>query len=392
MRDIMESSEYFVDEALLQRVPKWRDYYAAKLGFRNHWYPVRLSSELGEGQVIAATLCGVELLLKRVDGVVFALRDRCIHRGVKFSDKVECYTRDTITCWYHGFTYRWGDGVLTDILASPSSKAIGKRKVDSYPVEEAKGLIFVYMGDQGATPQPLSEDVPPGFLDDDMVIHSARYDVGSNWRVGAENGFDGLHVYIHRTSPLLASTQRSLPIGHATESGKIFLQEEDGQPKGVLDPFEHHVSLWEGKIGGEVVVKGTKRMTGTNPNRTTGASMWLPGCLRVDNFPDEGLFIYEWYVPETADTHNYVITIGKRLTSEADKAAFEHEFWSRWKPISFEGFNNQDIEARVGLQKFYKDDVAWLDEGLIEGDAPLIAWRELCHRHNRGIQKPEDVR
>src|SRR5687767_9733917 len=100
----MAAEKSFVDEALLAKVPRWRDYLAAKLGFRNHWYPIRFSREIAEGQVVRVDLCGEDILLKRIDGKVHAMKNRCVHRGVRLSDKIECYTKNTITCWYHGFT------------------------------------------------------------------------------------------------------------------------------------------------------------------------------------------------------------------------------------------------------------------------------------------------
>jgi carbazole 1,9a-dioxygenase terminal dioxygenase component len=383
----------FVDEALLKKVPRWRDYLEAKLGFRNHWYPVRLSRDVPEAQVVQVTVCGEKILLKRIDGKVRAIRDRCLHRGVPFSQKIECYTKGTITCWYHGFTYRWDDGMLTDILASPDSKAIGRQKLRTYPVEEAKGIVFVFVGDDGAEPHPLAEDVPPMLLDDDMVLEGDSYVVPSNWRVGCENGFDGLHVYIHRTSPLVADTQRSLPIGHTAQSGQISIYDSEGAPKGIYDPFAHHNILWDGEIGGEVVVKGVRSpKTDGSATRTTAASLWLPGVLRVDDFPDADRHQFEWYVPIDEDHHYYLIMIGKRCANEAEANAHRQEFWNRWKPISLDGFNNQDVEARLALQTFYKDDSAWLQEMLIEGDMPIVKWRELCHAHNRGVQSPGDLR
>ena len=388
----MESTINFVDDSLLKKVPSWRDYLAAKVGFRNHWYPIKLSREIDESQVVKATVCGENILLKRIDGKIFAIRDRCIHRGVQFSEKLECYSKGTITCWYHGFTYKWETGELCDILASPDSRAIGRRSVKTYPVEEAKGVVFVFVGDTDSTPHPLSEDVPPMFLDADMALEGDSYMVDSNWRVGCENGFDGLHVYIHRTSPLVNNTQRSLPIGHTAQSGKIELLEEDGKPKGVYDAFAHHDVLWDGSVEGEVVVKGVRsNRTDGVPTRTTAASLWLPGVLRVDDFPDQDRHQFEWYVPVTEDTHYYLIMIGKRVSSKEEEIAHVQEFWNRWKRVSLDGFNNQDIEARLALQKFYKRDRAWLEEILIEGDHPIVKWRELCHRHNRGVQSPDNL-
>jgi carbazole 1,9a-dioxygenase terminal dioxygenase component len=381
----------FVDEALLQRVPSWRNYLAAKLGFRNHWYPVKFSHDLAEGAVAPVLLCGEHILLKRVDGRVRALKDRCLHRGVRLSRKIECYTADTITCWYHGFTYRWSDGLLCDILAVPDSKAVGRRHLRSYPVEEAKGLIFVFVGDENFPAPPLAQDVPPAFLDGDMAILGASYMVKANWRLGAENGFDGIHVYIHRESPLIINTHRSLPLGHMTKTGSKKTSAEADGPKGLYDEFSGHVSVYEGKIQGQTVVVGTKNPDGA-PRRTTGASIWLPGVMRIDNFPDGGLTQFEWYVPVTEDSHLYIITLGKRVGSEAERRAFEHEFVHRWKPVSLEAFNNQDIAAREATQEFYRDDWGWIEEGLIEADAPIIHWRELCHKYARGVQAPRHLR
>src|SRR5688500_924673 len=101
-----------VPEEILQRVKAWRGYAEAKLGFRNHWYPVRFSSDVKEGEAITLRLLGENMLLKRIDGKVYAIRDRCLHRGVQFSKKLECYTHDTLTCWYHGYTYRFATGEL----------------------------------------------------------------------------------------------------------------------------------------------------------------------------------------------------------------------------------------------------------------------------------------
>ena len=51
--------------------------------------------------------------------------------------KLQTYTPDTITCWYHGFTYSLLDGKLVDILTEPGSKMIGKIGIKTYPVTVA---------------------------------------------------------------------------------------------------------------------------------------------------------------------------------------------------------------------------------------------------------------
>ena len=114
----------FVDPAVLDKVKVGKGYIAAKYGFRNHWYPAILSEEIEEEQVVPAQICGEKIIFKRIDGKVFCIKDQCVHKGVPLSRKVECYTKNTITCWYHGFTYRFEDGVLNGIVGVPESNVI----------------------------------------------------------------------------------------------------------------------------------------------------------------------------------------------------------------------------------------------------------------------------
>src|SRR3546814_5640369 len=86
------------------------------------------------------------MLLNRVEGRIFAIKDRCLHRGVTLSDRIECYSKQTISCWYHGWTYRWDSGKLVDILTNPKSVQIGRHALKTYHVEEVQGVVFVYVG------------------------------------------------------------------------------------------------------------------------------------------------------------------------------------------------------------------------------------------------------
>ncbi len=142
-----------VKEEILKKVKGWAGYVDAKLGFRNHWYPVAFGKDIDEGQPQKIKLLGEDLLVSRVNGKLFCIKDRCLHRGVSFSVKIESYTPETITCWYHGWTYRWEDGLLSDIITNPESIQIGKQLVKVYPVQEAKGCVFIFLGDIDPPPQ-----------------------------------------------------------------------------------------------------------------------------------------------------------------------------------------------------------------------------------------------
>jgi len=78
----------------------WAPYIRAKLGFRNYWYPVTWSSRVGD-RPVQAQLLGERIVLCRDDGRVYALRDRCPHRGVPLHLGRKRFP-GTLTCPYHG--------------------------------------------------------------------------------------------------------------------------------------------------------------------------------------------------------------------------------------------------------------------------------------------------
>ena len=179
-------------------------------------------------------MLGERILFKRIDGKVYAIEDRCLHRGVPLSVRPECYTKNTISCWYHGFTYDLRDGKLVAIITDPESPLIGRNKLKSYPVEEHKNLVFVFVGD--AAPHPIALDLQPGFLDDGLAIYPGGEHeiVKSNWRLAAENGVDASHIYIHRNSALINAARRPLPLSTYFLTREGMVVDQDGAPKGVV--------------------------------------------------------------------------------------------------------------------------------------------------------------
>jgi carbazole 1,9a-dioxygenase terminal dioxygenase component len=386
-----EQGSGFVDPALLERVRVAREYVAAKYGFRDHWYPALLTDELADGELKPVELLGEKIVLRRVDGRVHALRDRCVHRGVQLSLKPTCLTKSTITCWYHGFTYRFADGELCDIVGAPQSKAIGRKRLQTYPVEERQGLVFVFVGDALDPLPALAEDVPPGFLDADLAVRGMRTEVRSNWRLGCENGFDSTHIFIHRNSGLIRDNDLALPLGLVPKGRSSFqVVEEPGGPKGVFDYFDpdHVTPVFDGVVEGERVLSSNPQAANKLPHHI---SMWLPCALRVQPWPDPSLTQYEWYVPVDGGRHQYFRVLGRRVQNDAERATFDREFDTRWRPVALEGFNNDDIWAREATEPFYRDDTGWLREQLFEADGNILEWRKLASRANRGLQKPEHI-
>ncbi len=381
----MERIEQEMGEALATK--PWQVYLEASLGFRNHWYPALFSVELPEGEIKAVELLGEPVLFRRIDGVVYAIRDRCLHRGVPFSIRPECYTKHTITCWYHGFTYNWKDGRLITILTYPESALIGKISLKTYPVEEHKGLIFIFIGDLDPTP-PLYEDVQPGFLDAGLAIYprGERTLVRSNWRLAAENGFDASHVYIHRNSPLVISRRRPMPLATIFPTREGMVIAEAGKPKGVIKGSNRPVSVWEAEIEGVKVASRFMPRPDT-PRVSPDVSMWLPCGLKVDPFPVEGMTHFEWYVPKDEHSHWYIVTWGKYVRSEMEAEEFYQEVEAYWKDMVVNKFNIDDVTAREAMERFYAQEGGWYRERLYRPDLIITEWRKLASAHNRGIQR-----
>jgi carbazole 1,9a-dioxygenase terminal dioxygenase component len=372
--------------SVLDKIRTWRPYAEAKLGFRNHWYPTLFSSEVEEGKPTPFKLLGEKILLNRIDGKVHCMRDRCLHRGVNLSARLECFEKGTISCWYHGWTYRWDTGELVGILTNPESAQIGKHRIRTFPVEEAQGLVFVFLGD--AAPPPLAHDVPPNFLDADMAIHGKRRVVKSNWRLGVENGFDAGHIWIHKKSILVTGNDLALPVGFAPPEGVVTtrLVENGDGPKGVYDLLgECSMPVFESYLNGVKVVEGN---FGSNLV-ANNISIWLPGVLKVDPWPQEGMIQFEWYIAADESTHYDLQTLGRRVANDDERRAYEREFRDKWVALALDGFNDDDVWAREAGEEFYKNDMGWIMERLYEPDIAIVEWRKFASKHNRGIQRPE---
>ncbi len=123
------------------------------------WYVAMHGSEIARGKTISKTLLGHQILLGRDnDGVVFALRDFCPHRGIPL--RYGQFDGKEIECCYHGWKFNTG-GQCTAIPCLPeddSKTDISRIKAYRYPCIEQNGLIWVYVPKLG---ERLPEVIPP---------------------------------------------------------------------------------------------------------------------------------------------------------------------------------------------------------------------------------------
>jgi phenylpropionate dioxygenase-like ring-hydroxylating dioxygenase large terminal subunit len=279
----------------------WPRYEAAALGFREYWYPLAWSRQVGR-RPIRATLLGEELVLER--------------------------------------------DAAGAVTATSVAAATADRHARTYPVAERIGLLWIYVGE--ADPPPVDTDIPAELLRDDAVIAGRRTVRHGNWRFGAENGVDEGHAkYLHRNS--LWTLKRQMPtwVRHhmeATEGGWITRKADEVH----FDSEFPNLGRWPPK-------KRFWRQIGRGAARV---SIKLPCTLRVQY---QTWTHFEWWVPVTEDRHVY-LQLATQPGRGVRAQRFKAYYWS-WVRWVFHGMFNEEDALMVDVmdappERLYRPDVA----------------------------------
>jgi phthalate 4,5-dioxygenase oxygenase subunit len=167
--------------------------------FRRFWLPALLSSELPEpdGTPVRIRILSEDLLAFRdSDGKVGIVGAYCTHKlaPLFFGRNEQCGIR----CVYHGWKFNV-DGECVDIpnIVPPDNfPALKERaRIKSYPVREAGGITWLYMGPRELMPElPGMEwmSLPASH------VYTARWLHRSNWLQAAEGEIDTSHLsFLH---------------------------------------------------------------------------------------------------------------------------------------------------------------------------------------------------
>lgn len=113
---------------------------------RNAWYVAGRSTELQERRLLPRFVLGDPVVMYRTaHGTPVAMVDRCVHRQMPLS--LGRLRGDRLECGYHGLTYD-PDGTCVRI---PGSARISDRvRVQTFPLVEGHGLLWIWMGDPEA--------------------------------------------------------------------------------------------------------------------------------------------------------------------------------------------------------------------------------------------------
>lgn len=166
---------------------------AAPMGriMRSYWLPACLSEEVAEpdGKPIRVRLLGEDLVAFRdSEGRVGVLDEHCPHRraSLVLGRNEDCGLR----CLYHGWKIDVDGNVLEMPSEPPQSGLAAKVKHKAYPVHEAAGFVWVYMGP--AAEMPAFD--PPVYLPNDAASFAiAKIVIDCNWAQILEGAIDSAH-------------------------------------------------------------------------------------------------------------------------------------------------------------------------------------------------------
>jgi phenylpropionate dioxygenase-like ring-hydroxylating dioxygenase large terminal subunit len=356
-----------------------------ELGFRNYWYPVLAEWRVGRKPKAVRVLGEDIVLFRDRGGKLYALRDRCPHRGARLSQGKCLYPgTGTISCPYHGWTFSGETGSCVAKLMEGPDASMRDAAVKSYPVCALRGAIWLFVGDVEAP--PLETEVP-----DCLTARADWHGFSSwrtyrcNWRIMKDNLCHDMHApFVHRNSPELmfqpmfpfASRLAAFPLDADNGIGYV---SRDGVPSAAfpgLGKFPPPNETWyrflkptgRGKeidAKAEAVVKyGVKYRQ----------SSLMPGATFIGR-PNGNYFALRWVTP--IDAHSCYYHSWNLFRRQGWwRTLRERLFWIFWVSWVHDWlFSDQDkriLEAVVPGKELHS-----------RTDAGVVAWRRYAVDHAR---------
>lgn len=184
---------------------------AAPMGqlMRRYWLPACLSEEIADpdGAPVPCRLLGEDLVAWRnSDGKPSVMDRYCPHRkaSLEFARNEE----NGLRCLYHGWKIDIAGVVVEMPSEPPLAREEARPRMKAYPVEEAGGIIWVYMGPPELKPvfePPLHAPNPQG------RVAIVKIQVNCNWAQCLEGNIDSAH------SSSLHSSNFKPSVGERTE-------------------------------------------------------------------------------------------------------------------------------------------------------------------------------
>ena len=211
--------------------------------FRHFWQPVALSAELPDpgGAPLRARILGEDVrVFRATDGTAGVVSPRCPHRGADlfFGRNEDC----GIVCAYHGWKFSTTGQCLAIPTMEPGparDKAEQNVRLLAYPVREAGGYVWVYLGPR---------EHMPALPDLEFLTISASHVYVSkklqqcNWAQACEGGLDTAHFsFLHMPVSDAADVTDRLMAKVSSDTDTVRWMRADGAPRFTIT--EHAAGL-----------------------------------------------------------------------------------------------------------------------------------------------------
>jgi phthalate 4,5-dioxygenase oxygenase subunit len=160
---------------------------------RRHWLPICTSAQLPapDCDPLRTNLLGESFVVFRdTSGKVGVLEEGCMHRGASLAlGRVE---QNGIRCLFHGWKFAT-DGTIMETPNHCDGRFRQRLKAPAFPVEEAGGLVWTYLGAKAQRPPFPRYPFFEGPAENRAVIRS---NIPASYLQLLEGGVDSSHVGI----------------------------------------------------------------------------------------------------------------------------------------------------------------------------------------------------
>lgn len=321
---------------------------------KNFWYACEFSSAVTNKPKQIRMLNQRFVLYRNSQGQVVVLKDQCPHRGAALS--LGWVEDSCIRCPYHGWKFQ-ADGRCIDIPANAPEIPIPKKaRVDTYPVQEKYGFVWLFYGD---LPEEERPPIPPLPEFEDPNLHYLFYEckVNAHYTRTLENSLDFAH----------------LSVVHANSFGKGFDREQE------IEEYKVDVEDWGAKA--KVNFKNYTKPKGflkyfVRPSSSevkSKISFYLPNINKLEvSFAAGKIVNFGIHIPVDDNT-----TLIKRIQ-------FRSFFRYPWADFLFQKTNLKvSREDKVVAESQYPNAIPdnLLDEIHVSCDTLSVAYRKLQQKY-----------
>jgi len=164
----------------------------------NNWYVAAESSEIKAGEPFGVKMLGCDFVLYRTQsGEAVCHSNVCCHRGASL-----CHGKvlgDCVKCPFHGWEFNEQGKCVNVPSMGPDFKIPSRAKIDTYPVTEKYGWVWVFLGDLPADRRPPIPDLLDEYSQvDKWRTTQLNSTAPVNWTKMEENNIDTAHLsFVH---------------------------------------------------------------------------------------------------------------------------------------------------------------------------------------------------